>query len=107
MTHAAETNVVAPSWAARHPKIIGALLLLGLHAAFVPLGAAPFGLKPEASVLLIGVTQLVYVVPTLILLLKLGRAEMAKGMAWAALATFVVNAAGCAAFLAMLSRIDG
>ena len=102
-----ETNAAQPGWATRHPRIIGALLLVVLHAAFLPLGASFLGLKPEAGTYLIGLVQVAYVVPAWILLMKLGRREMAKGMLFAALATFIVNAAGCAVLLWELSQIDG
>jgi hypothetical protein len=101
------TNAAPPGWATRHPRIIGALLLLALHAAFLPLGGAYLDLKPEAGTYLIGLAQVAYVAPTSILLMKLGRREIAKGMLFAALATFIVNAAGCAVFLWELSQIDG
>jgi hypothetical protein len=102
-----ETNAAPPGWSARHPRIIGALLLVALDAAFLPFGASFLGLKPEAGTYLIGLVQVAYVVPALILLMKLGRGEMAKGMLFAALATFLLNAAGCAVFLWTLSKIDG
>jgi len=86
---------------------MGALLLLVLHVTLLPLGGGYLGTKPEAGVLLIGVAQLFYVVPAFILLMKLGRNEMARGMLFAALATFMVNAAGCGMFLWQLSKIDG
>ena len=89
----------------RHPRLLGVLLLLALHVALLPFAGAGFGLKPEAGYLLVGVTQIAYVVPAAILLLKLGRPEVVKGMAYAALATFVVNAAGCALVLNQLSHI--
>jgi hypothetical protein len=106
-TNQPETNAAHPGWAQRHPRIIGALLLLVLHAAFVTTAANLLGLKPEAGPYLIGLVQAAYVVPTWILLMTLGRREMAKGMLFAALATFVVNAAGCAVFLWELSQIEG
>lgn len=95
----------APSLAARHPRIVGALLLLALHAALLPFVGTGFGLKPEAGYLVAGVTQIGYLVPAAILLLKLGRPEVVKGMLFAALATFIVNAAGCAVLLRQLSNI--
>lgn len=96
-----------PGWAAHHPRILGALLLLAMHALLAPFGAGVLGIKPEAGLYLIGIAQLAYAVPVWILLLKLGRSEMAKGVLFAALATFVINAAGCAAFIWSLSKIDG
>jgi hypothetical protein len=94
-----------PGFAARHPRILGALLLLVLHAALLPFVGTGFGLKPEAGYLLAGVTQIGYLVPAAILLMKLGRSEVVKGMLFAALATFIVNAAGCAVLLHQLSHI--
>ena len=83
------------------------MLLLGLHAIFLPLGGLYLGSKPEAGVFMVGVAQIYYVLPSLILMMKLGRKEMAKGMLLAALVTFVVNAAGCGMLLWQLSKIDG
>ena len=82
-------------------------MLLGLHALFLPLGGLYLGAKPEAGVFLVGLAQFYYVVPSLILLMKLGRNEMAKGIALAAVLTFVVNAAGCGLLFWELSQIDG
>lgn len=106
MTQMVETSTSPPpGWAARHPRIVGALLLLVLHAVFAPFNGSAFGFKPEVGVYLIGLAQLAYLVPALILLSKLGRGEMAKGMLFAALGTFIVNAAGCGVFLWELSHI--
>jgi len=102
-----ETAPQPPTWPMRHPRIAGALLLLALHVVLLPLGATYFGTKPEAGVYLIGIAQLAYALPASILLMKLGRVEMAKGMALAAIVTFMLNAAGCAALLWQLSQIDG
>lgn len=77
-----------------------------MHVVLPPFGASVFGLKPEAGFFLIGVVQLAYVVPTLMFLMASGRGEMAKGMLFAALATFVLNAGGCAWFLWSLRGID-
>ena len=107
MPDASTANSAEPNWAARHPRILGALILLGLHAIFLPLGGLYLGAKPEAGVFLIGLAQLYYLVPSLILLMKLGRKEIAKGMLLAALVTFIVNAAGCGLMLWQLSRIEG
>jgi hypothetical protein len=83
------------------------LTLLALHAFFLPLAGLYFGAKPETGVFLIGLAQLYYVLPALILLMKLGRKEIAKGMALAAVATFVFNAGGCGLLVWQLSQIDG
>jgi hypothetical protein len=106
MTQLIDTSLAQqPGWAARHPRIIGVLVLLALHAAFLPISGGALGFKPEAGMLLVGLTQVVYLVPALILLMKLGRSEVAKGMLFAALGTFVVNAAGCGVMLWQLSQI--
>jgi hypothetical protein len=102
----APTERALARWPARHPRLTGAALLLLLHAGFVSLRGLYVD-KPEAAVLLLGLLQLAYVVPAVILLLKLGRVEMAKGMGLAAIATFAVNAAGCGVMLWQLSKIEG
>lgn len=107
MAGATPTDSPLPPWAARHPRLVGALTLLALHALFLPLAGSYLGAKPEAGAFLIGFTQLYYVVPALILLMKLGRKEMAKGMALTAFATFVLNAGGCGLLMWQLSQIDG
>jgi hypothetical protein len=107
MPDAVETNGASPSWFAGHPRMSGALLLLALHAVLLPFAGAYLGAKPEAGFYLIGIFQLFYVIPSLILLLKLGYLQVAKGMAFAALATFIVNAAGCGFLLWGLSQIEG
>jgi hypothetical protein len=107
MPDAIATSSTRPGWATRHPRLVGALLLFALHAVFLPLGGFYLGAKPEAGVYMIGLAQLYYVVPCLILMMKLGRKELAKGMLLAAAATFIVNAAGCGMFLWGLSKIDG
>jgi hypothetical protein len=100
------TSTPTASWLARHPRSAGVGILVALHAIFLALRGLYVG-KPEAAVLLLGVLQLFYVVPAVILMLKLGRVELAKGMGLAALATFLANAAGCGAMLVFLSRIEG
>ena len=92
-------------FAERHPRIAGALLLLAMHVGLLPFVGTVVGLKAAAGYLLVGVTQIVYVVPAAIVLLKRGQPEVMKGMLFAALATFVVNAAGCALVLHQLSKI--
>jgi hypothetical protein len=105
MTNAAVTHGAPTGWGARHPRLLGALLLFALHAALAPFAPPAFGFKPEVGYYLIGIAQIVYLVPALILLMKLERPEMAKGMLFAALATFVVNAGGCALLFYELSKI--
>jgi hypothetical protein len=107
MSNVTSTELATRGWLSRYPRTAGALLLLALHAVLAPFAGTYLGVKPEAGLYLIGVTQLAYVVPLFILLMKLGRSAIAKGMAFAALATFVVNAAGCGVLLWQLSKIDG
>ena len=95
-----------PNWLARHPRIAGALLLLAMHIVLPPLGAGVLLIKPEAGYFVIGIAQLPYAVPALLLLKSSGRVEMAKGMLFAAIVTFVLNAAGCAALLWSLRGIS-
>jgi len=115
-------------WASTHPKMVGLFILLGLHGVFVlgPIGLSSLaffsgfgassswiwlpewtGFKHEAVPLLIGVVQLYYVIPAVLLALKLKYPAVAKGILHAALATFLLNAAGCGFFLWQLSKIDG
>ncbi|MGE3179699.1 MAG: hypothetical protein AB7O32_19655 [Vicinamibacterales bacterium] len=111
---------------ARHPKTVGFLILLALHVVFiggptllsgvalqapdgnlsnlVALGEWT-GFKREAGPLLIGIVQLFYVVPAVLLTLKLRRPAVATGIVWGAVATFVVNMAGCGVMWYGLSKI--
>jgi hypothetical protein len=95
---------IAVSWISKHPRIFGAIILLLLHAAFLSLRGLYVD-KPETAYLLLGVLQVFYLVPALILLLKAGRPEMAKGMALAAALTFVLNASACGVMYSLLSQI--
>jgi hypothetical protein len=65
------------------------------------------GFKHESVPLLIGVVQLYYVIPAVLLALKLKYPAVAKGILQAAIATFVLNAGGCGIFLWQLSKING
>jgi hypothetical protein len=51
------------------------------------------------------VTQLFYAIPATLLALKLGHPGVATGIVKAAVATFLVNLAGCGVFFWQLSRI--
>jgi hypothetical protein len=125
---AASTVTQGSGWISTHPKTSGLFILLGLHAVFVlgPIGLSSLaffsggsassgwmwlpewtGFKHEAVPLLIGVVQLYYVIPAVLLALKLRYPAVAKGILHAALATFLLNAAGCGFFLWQLSKIDG
>jgi hypothetical protein len=96
---------------ARHPQVVGVLLLVAMHAllAFGPfalgLPAMWAGLKPEAAPLLIGVVQLFYVIPATLLALKLGHPAVALGIVKGAGVTFLLNLGACALFISQLSRI--
>lgn len=96
----------------RHPQLMGALLLIALHALFLLGGrfvASPAewaGLKPEAGGLLIGVVQLFYVIPATLLALKLRHPAVATGIVKAAIVTFLVNLAGCGFMVWQLSKIS-
>jgi hypothetical protein len=113
-------------WASRHPQIVGFLLLIALHAFFLLgptalttlthgasgplLGMWPAewaGLKPEAGPLLIGVVQLLYVIPVTLLALKMRYPAVATGIVKGAIVTFLVNMAGCGFMAWQLSKIDG
>jgi hypothetical protein len=125
---AAQTMSEGSGWASRHPQMVGVFILLALHLVFVvgPLAVSslpsalqrPYftnwlwigewtGFKHEAVPFLIGIVQLYYVVPAVLLALKLRYPAVAKGIAHAALATFLLNAAGCGFFLWQLSKING
>ena len=112
--------------AARHPRTVGFLILLALHVVFVggptllsgvalqaPEGNLSnlvalgewTGFKREAGPLLIGIVQLFYVIPAVLLALKLRRPAVAKGIVWGAVVTFVVNLGGCGFMLYQLSKI--
>ncbi|MSQ71342.1 MAG: hypothetical protein EXR27_08660 [Betaproteobacteria bacterium] len=126
MAEKAVTRVSA--WVSTHPKTFGLLILLGLHAVFVlgPIVISSLGFfargdassawtwlpewtgfKHEAVPLLIGVVQLYYVIPAVLLALKLKYPAVAKGILQAAIATFLLNAGGCAIFVWQLTKIDG
>jgi len=112
--------------AGRHPKTVGFLILLALHVVFVggptllsgmalqaPDGNLSnlvalgewTGFKREAAPLLIGIVQLFYVIPAVLLTLKLRYPVVAKGIVWGAVVTFVVNLAGCGVMWYGLSKI--
>ena len=93
-------------WPERHPVFTGITTLLVLHALLFlgPLqGMTP--LKPEAEPFLIGIVQLVYVVPLSLALLLAGYRRTLKAFAMGALITFVLNAVTCAVFLHRLSDL--
>lgn len=113
-------------WIGRHAGLTGALILLGLHVLFVlgpmALSSAHIvsqsrllpnaaslgewtGLKHDAVPYLIGIVQLYYVIPAVLLTVKLKYPTVAKGIVHAALATFLLNAAGCGVFFWQLSKI--
>lgn len=115
-------------WASSHPKTFGLFILLGLHAVFVlgPIGISSLaffsgagavsglmwlpewtGFKHEAVPLLIGIVQLFYVIPAMLLALKLHYPSVAKGIFHGALATFLLNLSACGFFAWQLSKIDG
>lgn len=112
---------------ARHPRATGALILLVLHAVFIAgpwaLSATPLptlkdgypnyvslgswsGIKHDAAPLLIGFVQVFYLLPAMLLTLKLRQPEVAKGMLLAAIATLVLNLGGCGLALWQLSKIS-
>ena len=116
-------------WGARHPTLTGVLILLGLHAVFavVPFALSSLalsssgdrfslnwvsigewtGFKHEAVPLLVGIVQLYYVIPAVLLALKLRVPAVARGIVLGALATFLLNATGCGVMYWQLSRIEG
>lgn len=87
-------------WPERHPVFTGITALLVLHTLLFlgPLQGMT-SLKPEAEPYLIGVVQLVYVLPLSFLLLLAGYHKTLKAFAMGALITFVLNAVTCAVFL--------
>ena len=123
---AMEPSAEPRGWVARHPGTVGFLILVALHVVFVggptllagvalraPDGNLAnlvalgewTGLKREAGPLLIGIVQLFYVIPAVLLSLKLRHPEVAKGIVWGAVVTFVLNLAGCGLMFYGLSRI--
>jgi hypothetical protein len=100
-----QAGPIEQGFAARHPRVLGVLILAALHGVVVVLPAEWIGLKREASLMLIGVVQIAYVIPAVLLLLKLRRPEVAKGMVIGAAITFIVNLVGCAAMFGALSRV--
>lgn len=114
----------ARAWASRHPQLVGFLLLIALHAFFLLgpmaltiltqgtsaglLGLWPaewLGLKSEAGALLIGIAQLLYVIPVTLLALKMRYPAVAMGIVKGAIVTFLVNMAGCGFMFWGLSKI--
>lgn len=93
-------------WPERHPVFTGITTLLVLHTLLFlgPLQGFT-SLKPEAEPYLIGVVQLVYVVPLSLALLLAGYRKTLKAFAIGALITFVLNAVTCAVFLQRLSNL--
>jgi hypothetical protein len=125
---AAGTITEAGGWTSRHPKLVGVLILLALHCVFAlgPLGLPALtnsshnqffedwsairewtGFKRNAVPPLIGIVQLYYVVPAVLLALKLQYPAVAKGIVHGTLVIFLLNAADCGLFLWGLSKIDG
>ncbi len=72
----------------------GMLLLLLLHLLQVPMTWLSGGI----SVWFIGVTQLLYFIPALVLLIVKKRSETSKGLCTAAAITFLLNATCTAIF---------
>lgn len=124
----AQTVTEENGWAARHPQLVGAFILVALHVVFVlgPLALSLLaffsqsrffsnwmwigewiGFKHDAVPFLVGIVQLYYVIPAALLALKLKRPAVAKGIVHGALVTFLLNAAGCGLFFWELSKIDG
>jgi hypothetical protein len=93
-------------WPERHAVFTGITALLVLHTLLFlgPLQGMT-SLKPEAEPYLIGVVQLVYVVPLSIVLVLAGYRKTFKAVAMGALITFVLNAVTCAVFLHRLSDL--
>lgn len=111
---------------ARYPRTVGFLILVALHVVFiggptllsgvalqapdgnlsnlVALGEWT-GFKREAAPLLIGIVQLFYVIPAVLLTLKLRYPAVAKGIVWGAVVTFLLNLGGCGLMWWQLSKI--
>ena len=125
-----DASVVSPKmgWASGHPKTVGWLILLTLHLVFAvsPYALAQLafsshppalsgsmwlgewtGFKREASLLLLGIVQLFYVIPAILLTLKLHHPMVAKGILHGALVTFFLNLSACGFFAWQLSKIEG
>ena len=76
-----ETNPYPLDWA------LGLGLLLLLHLIQIPLAAVTLGL----SLIALGLTQLAYVIPAVIIARRKGRPGIAKGLIIGAALTFLLN----------------
>lgn len=68
--------------------ILGVLLAIGLHLLQVPLMVLGFG-----SFALVGVTQLVYLLPAIFMARRAGKQALMKGLIIGGALTFLLNAA--------------
>ena len=75
--------------------LLGILLLCLLHLIQIPLA----GMTMAVSVIAIGLTQLVYVIPFVIYFRKKGRPGIAKGLIIGAALTFLLNGTCVAWFI--------
>lgn len=90
----------------RYPTLVGLGTLLTLHALLIlgPIQGMT-SLKRAAEPLFIGVVQLWYVLPLLILFLVVGWRRTAKVFAIGAIVTFLLNLVACGVFIHILSGI--
>jgi ribosomal-protein-alanine N-acetyltransferase len=90
----------------RYPTLVGLGTLLTLHALLIlgPIQGMT-SLKGAAEPLFIGVVQLWYVLPLLILFLVVGWRRTAKVFAIGAIVTFLLNLVACGVFIHILSGI--
>jgi hypothetical protein len=73
-----------------------------LHLGQIPLGVISSGI----SLILIGISQLLYLVPAIIIYSKKGRPDLVKGLLIGGGITFLLNAACTGLFFVMLAGAD-
>jgi hypothetical protein len=78
----------------RHDWALGLGLLLLLHLIQIPLAAASLGV----SLIVLGLSQLVYVIPAVFIARRKGRPGIAKGLIIGAAITFLLNGTCTALF---------
>ena len=94
MQNEPEINPPPTSNATNGDWLLGILLLLLLHLIQIPLAAVTMAL----SLIAIGLTQLVYVIPFVIHFRKKGRPGIARGLIIGAAITFLLNGTCTAMF---------
>jgi hypothetical protein len=73
-----------------------------LHLLQAPLGVLSYGV----TIIFIGITQLVYLIPAIVVFSKKSRPDMVKGLLIGGAITFLLNAACTGLFFILLSGAD-